>query len=57
MTERMTSGMVKFVDLPQQQTLLSTENQPRRDYEGRGLRRLTDHPCHHATNHHPPLFI
>ena len=50
--QHMTSGMVKSVDLPQQQTVLIMENQPRRDYEGRGLHRLTDPPFLHATHHY-----
>jgi len=50
--QHMTSGMVKSVDLLQQQTVLIMENQPRRDYEGRGLHRLTDPPFLHATHHY-----
>jgi len=48
----MTSGMVKSVDPPQQQMMLTTENQPPRGYEGRGSHRLTGPPFHHATHHH-----
>lgn len=50
--QHMTSGMVKSVDLLQQQTVLIMENQPRRDYEGHGLHRLTDPPFLHATHHY-----